>query len=264
MVYSVWLFGLSALFLVAERLWPRRPEQRTLRPGITTDLFYLVFNSEYLGVLIGVASGHAVVAVDHALDLTHLREHFYLGAMTAKPFWLQLTALVVIFDFAQWLIHNTLHRVPWLWEFHKVHHSIEKMDWIGNWRFHWFEAIFYRAILYTPAAFFGFSPSAMFWYGVLNTLVGHFAHSNVRLPIGALKYVVNSPEMHVWHHAHPDEGPVNRNFGIMLSVWDWVFQTAYSPRSEPEKLGFSGIESYPKDPLTQAIRPFLQRPGVTP
>jgi sterol desaturase/sphingolipid hydroxylase (fatty acid hydroxylase superfamily) len=149
--------------------------------------------------------------------------------------------------------------VPWLWEFHKVHHSIEEMDWIGNWRFHWFEAVFYRSLLYGPAAFFGFSPTAMFWYGVLNTLVGHFAHSNLRLQIGALKYVVNSPEMHIWHHAHPADGPANRNFGIMLSAWDWLFHTAHCPKTAPRKLGFTGIEHYPRNPVSQAVAPFLPK-----
>ncbi len=49
-----------------------------------------------------------------------------------------------------------------LWRFHQVHHSIEEMDWIGNWRFYWAEVIVYRTMLYAPVACFGFSDEAMF------------------------------------------------------------------------------------------------------
>lgn len=101
MVYAVWLFGLSLAFVVLERLWPR--ERRSiLRRGIGTDLTYLVFNGEYLGVLTGAASVHLIAFLDRALDLVHLRESFYLGAMGNQPFWIQIAVLLVVFDFAQW------------------------------------------------------------------------------------------------------------------------------------------------------------------
>ena len=139
----------------------------------------------------------------------------------------------------------------------ELHHSIEAMDWIGNWRFHWMEVVFYRSLLYVPAAFFGFSGLAMFVYGVLNTLVGHFAHSNLRFHAGPLRYIVNSPEMHRWHHAHPDSGPINKNFGITLSVWDWLFGTAYLPSDKnPERLGFAGIDTYPRGIVGRMLIPF--------
>jgi sterol desaturase/sphingolipid hydroxylase (fatty acid hydroxylase superfamily) len=258
-VYSVWLFGLSLFFVLVERLWPRK-SQRLLRRGIWNDAFYLIFNSEYLGVLIGIVSIHAIAALDASLDLGGLRKNFYLGVMSAKSPWLQFAVLLIAFDLAQWLIHNLLHRVPWLWSMHKIHHSIEEMDWIGNWRFHWGEVVVYKALLYAPAAFLGFSASTMFWYGVLSTLIGHFAHSNVRLNLGSLKYIINSPEMHIWHHAHPQSGPVNRNFGITLSVWDWMFGTAHVPEGKsPERLGFEGIETFPRNVVSHAIWPFLHR-----
>ena len=71
MVYSVWLFGLSLLFVIVERLWPRA-NQPVLRRGIWTDILYLIFNGEYLGVLVGVISIHAIAL----LDRTGLAHHF--------------------------------------------------------------------------------------------------------------------------------------------------------------------------------------------
>ena len=257
MNYAVWLIGLSLLFILVERVWPRSP-QKLLRRGIVSDVAYLVFNSEYLGVLIGALSIHAVAWLDRTMDLLRLREVFYLGVMSGHSFAVQFVVLLLVFDFAQWGIHNLLHRVPILWRFHRVHHSIEEMDWIGNWRFHGVEVIVYRALLYPCAAFFGFGVEAMFTYGVFNTLIGHFAHANLRARIGWLRYLINSPEMHIWHHTHPDSGPMNRNFGIALSVWDWVFGTAYLPAAAiPARLGFTGIEAFPKNIVTQTLAPLL-------
>jgi sterol desaturase/sphingolipid hydroxylase (fatty acid hydroxylase superfamily) len=125
------------------------------------------------------------------------------------------------------------------------------------------EVVIYRTMLYPLAAFFGFSGEAMFAYGVVNTLIGHFAHSNLRWRIGALRYLINSPELHVWHHTHPEAGPVDRNFGIALSLWDWLFGTAYAPPGkDPVRLGFEGIESYPQHLPGQVLAPFRGLTGA--
>ena len=80
-------------------------------------------------------------------------------------------------------------------------------------------------------------------------------HANVRLRFGPLAYIVNSPHMHLWHHVHGDAGPVNRNFGINLAVWDWLFGTAYLPAEEPARLGFAGIETFPKTLVGELVWP---------
>lgn len=251
MSYSAWLFGLSLTFVLLERVWPRDRDQRILRRGVWWDVVYLIFNSEYLGVLLGALAVPLAALAERELGWMHA------SWMRNRPFVLQFALLLLVTDLAQWCIHNLLHRVPWLWRLHKVHHSIEEMDWIGNWRFHWAEAAIYRVLLYPVAALFGFGVEAMFVNAIFNTLIGHFAHANLRFRIGWLKYVINSPEMHVWHHVHPDAGPIDRNFGIALSVWDWLFGTAWLPeRRDPDRLGFRGIESYPADPLRQSIEPF--------
>jgi sterol desaturase/sphingolipid hydroxylase (fatty acid hydroxylase superfamily) len=257
MIYSAWLLGLSILFLVVERLRPRRA-MPVLRREFWTDLAYCIFNGEYLALLVGIGSVHAIAVLDRTLDIVHLRNYLYLGAMSERPVWLQFIVLLFVLDFCQWAVHNALHRVPWLWEFHKVHHSIVDLDWIGNWRFHWVEAIVYKSVLYFPAAFFGFSVQAMFGYAVVNTFVGHFAHANLRIHIGPLKYLINSPEMHIWHHTHPESGPPDRNFALTLSLWDWLFRTAYLPnRRDPERLGFAEMENFPRVLWRQVLIPFL-------
>ncbi|MEZ5354815.1 MAG: sterol desaturase family protein [Bryobacteraceae bacterium] len=248
MIYAVWLAGLGLVFLLAERIWPRNPSQRLFRRGIWSDLAYIVFNSEYLGVLIAIAFARLAPL----LGLQRLQ----LGLIAGAGFWTQFVVLFFVLDFLQWCVHNLLHRVGFLWEFHKVHHSIVELDWIGNWRIHWVEIVVYRSLLYTPFALLGFAGPVMFWVGVLNTLAGHFAHANLRWHIGPLRYVINSPELHIWHHTHPTSGPPNRNFALTLAIWDWIFGTAYLPGHDPARLGFTGIEQYPAQLPGQFVAPF--------
>jgi len=63
-----------------------------------------------------------------------------------------------------------------------------------------------------------------------------------------MKYIFNSPEMHIWHHSYelPKERRYGVNFGLTLSLWDYVFGTAYIPHNGREiKLGFPGVEEFP-------------------
>ncbi|MBX7219402.1 MAG: sterol desaturase family protein [Blastocatellia bacterium] len=257
--YYYWLIGFSIFFVIWERLFPleKRPFWRR---EWYVDVFYIVFHSRLFGELLAL-----LFVLVPALNLGRqfdewvldhdLHEVLYRNWVSGLSFWPQFGLAVLVLDLCKYLIHNTLHRVPWLWEFHKVHHSIVDLDWIGNWRFHWFEAIFYNSLLVLPVILFGFNPYALFWYGIVGTFVGHFAHANVRFRLGPLKYVFNSPEMHIWHHIHPDHGPINRNFGIVLSLWDWMFQTAYLPHRKAERLGFAAMEQFPRSLWKQMLIP---------
>jgi sterol desaturase/sphingolipid hydroxylase (fatty acid hydroxylase superfamily) len=88
----------------------------------------------------------------------------------------------------------------------------------------------------------------------------------VRADYGPLRYLVNSPRFHVWHHDRLDgAGAADArhagapcNFAIVLSVWDWVFGTARSPRDgaeQPGALGFAGDADFPGSLLERLLHP---------
>lgn len=250
--YSQILAGLAILFMALERIWPRVAKQGVFRKGWLSDAGYVVFNSKYSGILLGYVTAVWIGRLNGVLPSGWLRNW---------PWEAQFAALLIIVDLLKWCVHNLLHRVPWLWEFHKVHHSIVEMDWMGDWRFHWVETIVYNSLLYVPTVCLGAPGGVGLGVGVVDTIIGHFAHANLRWRIGWLKYVINSPEMHLWHHNHPESGPVNRNFGLTLSVWDWIFGTAYLPAHNPERLGFEGVERYPASLPAQWAAPFAALAG---
>lgn len=268
-IYWHWLLGLSLLFVLLERVRPRDRHQRLARPGLSTDLFYAAFNGHWLGVGIAMLSAPLSAAFEGALAARGLSQH--LAAARGLPAPAQFVLAFFAVDLLQWGIHRLLHRVPALWRLHQVHHSIVTLDFWGSLRFHAGEVVVYKTLLYVPMALLGIDGAVLFWLAVVSTAIGHLNHANLDVRFGPLVYLLNGPEMHAWHHAHPEVDPrlprTGVNFGINLSLWDWLFGTAHLPadRRPPARLGFAGIERYPTGPLGQALAPLVPvRPDERP
>jgi sterol desaturase/sphingolipid hydroxylase (fatty acid hydroxylase superfamily) len=260
--YPSWLLGISAAFVLLERLFPWRREQRFLRPGWLRDLGFVVLNGHVFSLLTAGLTGAAALAATRALQALGLQRRG--SPLSGWPFLAQFLLFLVLADFLQWCIHNLLHRIPWLWTFHKVHHSITEMDWIGNWRFHWAEIVVYKSLQWLPLAWLDASPQAVFAVAIATTAWGDFNHANLDVGLGPLGYLLNSPRMHLWHHDQSSEGGVAKNFGIVLSVWDYVFRTAYWPRDRsPERLGYPGVEEMPRAFAGQVLWPVTRRAPAT-
>lgn len=257
-IYPAFLLAVSALVMVAERLWPWRPAQKQLRPGLWSDVVHLVFNGHFLGVIVfGVASFHMLPHLDRWLAGVGWSDAIYRSAAADWPIWLQIPIALFAIDFIHWCVHNLLHRVPFFWRFHETHHSVKdgEMDWIVSFRFQWTEVVVYKVVQYVPLAWFGFGWEAVMVHATFGTLVGHLNHSNLDLGHGRWRYILNSPRMHIWHHDYDRGGSDTVNFGIIFSCWDWIFGTAYMPDHPPRKLGYPGVEEHPEDFFSQAIWP---------
>jgi sterol desaturase/sphingolipid hydroxylase (fatty acid hydroxylase superfamily) len=259
--YYFWLILVSLGCFLLERVAPWRREQRVLRRGIVQDLFWLVFNGHYLGLLLALGTGHVVQWFNTLVHKAGLPVPESLALLAGAPLWVQFVVFVVLKDFVEWNIHRLLHNVPWLWELHKLHHSIEELDWIGNFRFHWGEVIVYKTLSYLPLVILGVDGRVLLAIAVLWTVMLDVNHANVGISWGPLRYVLNSPKMHVWHHDVVQHGKGGQNFGQVLSVWDWLFGTVYWPadRDQPERLGFEGMESYPRSVPARLVYPLSGR-----
>ena len=258
--YFYWLIGLSLLVWLLELAFPWRKEQDILRKDFFLDGFYLFFNF-FLFSLIGynALSNVGVELFNWMLGFAGFRNIVALE-VSSWPGWAQLVLLFVVSDFLQWNIHRLLHVVPWLWEFHKVHHSVEEMGFAAHLRYHWMETVVYKGLQYIPLAMIGFGLQDFFIVHQLSLAIGHFNHANLNITWGPLRFLLNSPAMHIWHHAkHLPPGTTGVNYGISLSLWDHLFGTVYLPRSgRDEQLGFTGDESFPRRFFSQFIHPFIQ------
>jgi sterol desaturase/sphingolipid hydroxylase (fatty acid hydroxylase superfamily) len=256
--YFYWLIGLSLAVWLLEIMFPWRKDQAIIRKDFWLDGFYMFFNF-FLFSLIGfnAVSMVGVELFNNFIGLFGIKNLVAINVQSL-PTWLQFTIMFVIADFIQWNIHRLLHRVPWLWEFHKVHHSVEEMGFAAHLRFHWMESIVYKTIQYIPLAMIGFGIESFFIIHIISVAIGHLNHANLNLTYGPLKYILNNPVMHLWHHAKElPFGTYGVNYGLSLSLWDYIFGTAYIPTNDGKTtLGFEGIESFPHEFMEQVKYPF--------
>jgi sterol desaturase/sphingolipid hydroxylase (fatty acid hydroxylase superfamily) len=256
--YVFWLAVVSTGCLVAERVVPWRKGQRLLRPQFGQDCFWLLFNGYLADFILVYLFKYAHAGLDSLFFLFAQSPPSEFSALASSPLWLQIGVVLVCADFIEYLVHNALHRNHQLWKIHRVHHSIVTMDWIGNFRFHWGEILLYRLVKYLPLAILGASWQAILVVAVISTTIGHINHSNLNISWGPIRYLLNSPRMHIWHHEKELRGKAGVNFAVVFSLWDWMFRTAYMPREalQPEALGFEGMEKVPTDVVRRFFVPW--------
>ena len=245
-------------FIAWETLFPWRPAQKRLRDSAGLDLFYTVFNYLIFWMLIGTAVCEVTsVVFRDALQHYFGAEHWTAVRLTAFPVWLRYLLLLLALDLTSWCGHWLLHRVDFLWQFHKVHHSALELDVLNAGRIHFVEKLFYPLFFYIPMGMIGFELQDTMVVSLFVAIFSAFTHANVRLPLGPLKYVLNNPQIHLWHHAIEVDRKHNVNYGDALCLWDYLFGTAYLPDDRNElELGFEDITLYPKSFLGQLVAPF--------
>lgn len=257
--YFYWLIGISLFFWSLEVFIPWRKNQNKIRKDFWLDAFYMFFNF-FLFSLIGY-NALSNVAVTFFNDLLKSMgiDNLAFFNIAGFPYWAQLLILFIVRDFIQFNVHRLLHKVPALWEFHKVHHSVKEMGFAAHLRYHWMETIVYRSIEYIPLALIGFGINDFILVYLFTLAIGHFNHSNISIPLGPLKYLFNNPQMHIWHHSKELPRKNGVNFGITLSLWDYIFKTNYIPKNGRDiELGFNGDENFPEDFMHQEIYPFYK------
>jgi sterol desaturase/sphingolipid hydroxylase (fatty acid hydroxylase superfamily) len=170
---------------------------------------------------------------------------------------LYTVVLFLCWDLSRFLLHSLAHRVPMLWELHKVHHSAKVMTPFTIYRSHPIETILFllREVLVTAsvtALFYYFFRSHALQYEfvgvnvigfVLNVLGGHLRHSHVRLRYPAwLEHVLISPAQHQIHHSD-DPSLLHHNCGAWLAIWDWMRGTLILSRAaHPSRFGLPPSE----------------------
>lgn len=284
-VYSVSVaFTLAALFL-AWRSYRRRGHARwrviaraifnkklLTHRSTLADAGYYFINTCVTGALIGwgCLSGKAIAA-----GTTAALGHLWTFAPSEAPDWqLRGAATVLLFlayEFGYWLDHYLKHRVSFLWEMHKTHHSAEVLTPLTVWRVHPLDSLVFTNVLAIVAGgasgVLGWAlgkDAGIFTFDGQNILLVFFIylyvqlqHSQFWIPItGPLGRVFMSPAHHQIHHSN-DPAHFNRNMGSCLAIWDWLFGTLEVPAQENPHLVF-GVDQEGEDPhsvITLVISP---------
>lgn len=179
--YFYWLILVSLFFLILEVYIPWRKNQPVLRKDFWLDAFYMFFNFFLFSLIIYNAASDLVVDVFND-GIKAVSGGFDLQAMNplrTMPLWAILIIGFLVRDFVQWWIHRLLHKSNKLWEFHKVHHSVEEMGFAAHLRYHWMENVVYRTIEYIPLALLGIGLHNFFAIHIFTLAWGHYNHSNI-------------------------------------------------------------------------------------
>lgn len=257
--YFYGLLTISLTVWLLEIIFPWRKKQAIFRKDFWLDLFYLFFNFFILNLILLIALSNVTVQlIDNFLrffdwELTSIQ----LFSISAMPKPMALLLFFLISDFLQWNIHLLLHIVPFLWKVHKIHHSIKEMGFAAHFRYNWMEPIVYKSILYIPIILIGgFNLDDVILVHFMAIAIGHLNHANVGWDYGFLKFIFNNPKMHIWHHSKKIPNKYGVNFGISLSLWDYIFKTSYIPSDGRDiEIGFEGENNFPKKFMGQEIYP---------
>ncbi len=263
--YFYGLIIISVVVWLLELLFPWRKNQPVFRKDFWLDTFYMFFNFFLLNLIVLIAlSNTAAQLFNDLMSVFGVQlSDFQIVNIGLLPKWLGLTIFFLVSDFVQWNTHRLLHRVPALWNFHKVHHSVKQMGFAAHLRYHWMEPVVYKSLLYIPIAIIGgFNAQDVAIVHFFALAIGHLNHANLGWDYGFLKYIFNNPKMHIWHHAKhlPQHARYGVNFGLTLSIWDYIFKTDYIPHSGRDiELGFEGDETFPEDFINQELYPLSKK-----
>lgn len=239
----VWLLRLRKRISLVRFLFPR---EIWLHPSALLDYRLMfaraVLHAMFLAPFVLTAMGTA------AFIGAQLRLAFGSG-----PRWdIGHTTVLAIFsvlafvadDLGRWIVHMLAHRVPALWELHKVHHSAEVLTPFTVYRTHPFESVLMRSgaalgvgivagsmsfLFRGPIsgwAILGIDALSLIW----NALGSNLRHSHVWLSFGRVfEHVFISPAQHQIHHSSEPRHH-HTNFGSTFAVWDWLFGSLYVTR----------------------------------
>lgn len=242
---------LAAIFVPLELFLPKRSDQSKFHSEWQTDLLYFAI-SHLLVQFTAMAVRAPATVLFGGVGLDTVQAWVQgLPALVALP----LAMLVA--DLFQYTAHRAFHRIPLLWRFHAVHHSIRTIDWLAGSRLHFVDILITRAFSYIPLYVLGFSASVFHGYVAIVALQAVAAHANTRLPFGILRYVFVTPQYHHWHHS-ADPRFYDKNFAIHFPFLDKLFGTYHLPENEwPAATGL-GTTRFPRGYLRQFLFPFLR------
>ena len=249
------------------------PREIYLHKSAKLDYLYFLINSVLFAAIIAPAAFQIFDVIGKALtDI--------LVALGGPPSYKSTShwTLVIFtvlstlaFDFGAFYSHYLHHKIPFLWQFHKVHHTAEVLTPITVYRMHPLDDLItmllsaiLSAIVFATFNYFypgQIAPIQAFGLNVLLFafyLLGYnLRHSHIWLSYGRLaSHIFISPAQHQIHHSCKPEH-IDKNFGLIFALWDWLFKSLYIPaRQEQLVLGINDDQENFKTIGNLYLQPF--------
>lgn len=166
---------------------------------------------------------------------------------SALPEYLQPLAPVLLFiasvlaaSFVGYWTHMARHRIPFLWRFHKVHHSLDQLCAIQNYS-HPIDTFGDRIGGMIMGLVLGFSFESLILFAALKAIYDNLIHSPSPINAGRLNWLFVDNRVHFLHHSRHEED-YDCNFGSWFTIWDRLFGTWKAPpRNGLMQTGVAGV-----------------------
>lgn len=250
------LFGLlvaAAIFIPLEKAFALRRGQKAFREGWATDVAHFLLTGP-LSKVCGILALAPLLLLARPLISPALQ-----AAVASQPWPLQFVEALLVANLGAYFGHRLSHRVPLLWRFHAVHHSSQRMDWLAAARLHPLDQVAGKALAFVPLYLLGYGTETFGAYIALATAHAVLIHSNVRVNIGPLRWLVTTPEYHHWHHSSDPEAD-GKNFAGELPLLDLIFGTLHMP-GRGEGAAYGTREPVPQGYIGQIAYPFRRGGG---
>ena len=215
-----WVFiGGLVLFLLVELINPYRPNTVSKLKRWLNNMGITIFNSLILKLLF------ASTLVQTCLYVTDKQ----LGVLnlTMVPYWVKTLATIIFMDFMLYVWHLLNHEMPFLWRFHRVHHTDLNMDVSTATRFHIGELSISAVIKISLVFFLGADMLGVLLFETLLVFTAQFQHSSLAVPEWFEKIfwvLFVPPSMHRIHHSVVIKQR-DSNYGTIFSIWDRILGT---------------------------------------
>lgn len=162
------------------------------------------------------------------------------------PSWLELIIALILLDLAIYGQHVASHKIPLLWQVHKVHHADVDIDVTTAIRFHPIEIAI--SMLWKILVVLALGPTAatVVIFEVILNGCAMFNHANIALPLRLDKFIrtlVVTPDFHRVHHSVIGR-ETNSNYGFSLSIWDRLFNTYLAQPAKGHENMTVGLPEY--------------------
>ncbi len=178
------------------------------------------------------------------LALRNEQWHFGLNYLYAFPIWIEAVIGFILLDYSNYIWHILLHKLPFMWRFHLVHHTDLDLDITTAFRFHFGEMIASVIFRGVGVVLIGASPLTVLIYEIAFEAATQFHHSNTSLPFLLEKSLIKifvTPRMHGIHHSMIKR-ETDSNYSIIFSFWDRIHKTIRLNISQNEIV--TGVPSY--------------------
>lgn len=169
----------------------------------------------------------------------------------------QVLLLLCIYDFFRYWYHRWMHENEFMWRWHSIHHSSERLYWFNGVRSHPIEGLISNLLWALPLAFVKAPVEIAFVTALLGKVIGRFQHTNMDLILGPFDYIFSTPKNHRYHHSKKvEEG--NSNYGGDVIIWDLLFGTFYLPKGKQpsDEIGLADMPNYPQTWIGLMLAPF--------